>query len=1103
MKRVFLFLLAAISGGIVTAQSNIAIAIVDTPCYYNGMVVAQLPPAIPLPCSISWYYHDSSFVHNVTIPNDTIFNYRGGRIHCAANLGISGNYGSASLRYDAFSIAVTTTPQSCPTNGQGVAIANGGVAPYQYYWINNAGDTVATGSPASLYPAYYRVFAIDANGCFASEDSAYGLPIQITSTPTFSVNTAITPANCTNGTATINVAGGQNPPYTYHWANGSTAQTRTNLTFGGYPFLVTDASGCTESGTAYVWQTPNITYSYTNTPSSCNNNGSSTVFPSGGTPPYTYLWTNGQTGNPLAGIASGGYQVTVTDANGCTSNGVSTYVQNTSPVSVSGTSTTSLCTSPTGSASLTINGGLPPYTVSWVTNPVQTGTTATNLWAGYYGCQIMDANGCTQAWTAHVYNPAPDAVSATNTPSSCTVPTGTSTLTLTGTQGPYAILWNSGPAQSGLTASNLPAGLTTYTVTQGATGCNINGYVNILPAANLQVSFTTVTPACQANGSISANVTGGSNYTYFWSNGQTTQTISNLTDGLYTVTATDVSGCTISGSVNLISNSPVYVNLVVTPASCTNTSDGVLTANASGGTPPYSYAFSVPATGNVASGLAPGVYSVTATDATGCTDFASGTVNYSTNNPNCNCIVQGTVYTDLNANCVMDPGEPGIPNIQMHLTGVGYQYSNSLGQYSFTVPAGTSYLSQSIQNIYPLAPCQSNVVPITAVPTGGCTYVENFADTITELHDVKINTWSINCPVPGYNYNQTVIISNQGTGTESDIVAGYRTDGQVNPPIINGPLPFIYSAPNYYNLAAGTVSLTPQSSVSAVVGYSVPVSTPIWTYLLFQDTVAYAAPISNWLNDYSPANNVNYYQKAVVNSYDPNFKAVQPIGSGFEGNIFQTDSVLDYAVHFQNLGTFMALNIYVLDTLDADLDWTTLKPIYLSHPGTITISEGGILKADFPGINLPPKSQSEALSTGMFTYSIRRKANMPLGTEFTNSAAIYFDFNAPVITNKTLNTLFDTTGVADIASIKLVAGLRIFPNPAGNAFSIVTDFANAEAAMITVTNTQGQVVFSQEANIGSGAQQTNVNTSNLASGVYFVSLEHARGRETAKVVILK
>ena len=128
------------------------------------------------------------------------------------------------------------------------------------------------------------------------------------------------------------------------------------------------------------------------------------------------------------------------------------------------------------------------------------------------------------------------------------------------------------------------------------------------------------------------------------------------------------------------------------------------------------------------------------------------------------------------------------------------------------------------------------------------------------------------------------------------------------------------------------------------------------------------------------------------------------------------------------------------------------------------------------------------------------KNSRPLGTEFTNSAAIYFDYNAPVITNTTKNTL-SAVGIEDFAAAK--TGLKIFPNPAGQQFSVVTDFGRDENAMITVTNTQGQVVLSQNAIIGSGAQQTSVNTGNLASGIYFVTLQSATVSQTAKVVIVK
>ena len=1113
MKRILLFLVSICGITMAEAQNSVTIDVVTPPCNNDGVATAHWPALTPPPYTVGWYVANGWVYHTTMDTTDMITNLPAGLLGCQVNPNTAFTQYSNSLNVAPFTFSVSTTPAVCPTPGQGIVTITSGTGPFQYFWTQAiTGDTLGIGNPATLPPTTYHLTIVDAAGCTQTADSMgngspYPTgPIEVGYTPVFTLSTGFTPASCTNGTATVNIISGTNAPYTYAWQNGATTPTITNLVTGNYGCTVTDASGCTMSENVHVPQNPIIAVNFSSTPATClNNNGSSIAFAGGGATPYTFLWSNGSTSNTITGVAPGNYYVGVTDANNCTGSG-SIYISTSSPIVSTVTTTTSLCSAATGSATLAVSGGQPPYTINWSTFPIQTGLSATGLIAGNYSFYITDANGCVRTGNAQITNPQPVVWQTSTTPSACASSTGTASLMMIGGTPPFTTSWNTSPPQTGLTANSLPVGATYFTVTEG-NGCQKTDSIVIAPIVDLQITMNTTAPQClAANGSIATIVTGGTSYTYLWNNGTTGSSIANLAQGAYYLTVTDApSGCSKSKIAYLASSSPVTMTVADTPASCIFTNDGVLYADATGGTAPYTYTFDgFAAIGNSASGLAPQSYHwVSVVDAAGCIATASGPVGVNLANTSCYCTLTGKVFYDQNGNCTIEAGENGIQNVQMHVAGYGYQYTNSMGDYSFKVPTGNYFLNQTIQNIYPLASCQSNIIPIIATSATGCVITNNIADTLNPLHDVKINLWSVNTPVPGFLYHQTLVISNQGTVTEQDIVVGYQSDGQLNAATFTSSVPFINSGLNYWQASGGTLSLSPGNNYTSTINYNVPANIPNSTSLVFKDSTAYTSPMSNWINDYTPYNNVNYVVKIVQSSYDPNFKEVFPTGSGPEGNIFQTDSVLDYAVHFQNLGTFMAQNIYVLDTLDADLDWTTLKPIYLSHPGTITISEGGILKADFPGINLPPKSQSEALSTGMFTYSIRRKANLPLGTEFTNSAAIYFDYNAPVITNTTLNTLFDTMGVDNIKNIKQTAGLRIFPNPAGNAFSIVTDLANAEAARITVANTQGQVVFSQEANISSGAQQTNVNTSNLASGVYFVTLEHARGRETAKVVILK
>ncbi len=195
-------------------------------------------------------------------------------------------------------------------------------------------------------------------------------------------------------------------------------------------------------------------------------------------------------------------------------------------------------------------------------------------------------------------------------------------------------------------------------------------------------------------------------------------------------------------------------------------------------------------------------------------------------------------------------------------------------------------------------------------------------------------------------------------------------------------------------------------------------------------------------------------------------------------------------VHFQNLGTYFAQNIVVVDTLDSDLDWQSLRPVYSSHkPASIEISEQGVLKYTFKNINLPAEMHDAINSNGMFTYTIKTKRNLPLGTKFRNTAAIYFDYNEPVITNTTINTLYQPTGI-DNPATKDQLSFTIYPNPAKTGCSISLINKTAASVSLSIADISGRVLQSKTVKLQTGKQVISVDTDVLIAGVYFVTLHY-------------
>lgn len=1007
-----------------------------------------------------------------------------------------------SLATEAQTVSFTLTQQPCNNNGILTANFTGLTTPITVNWyfaflppvthtVNSPSDVLNNWSGETVW-----VTAIDANNQTAY--SSY-------SSPPFNINVATVPANCpTPGSATATITGGASP-YTYQWINLSTLATvgTTNpasLPSGGYKLVVTDANGCTFSNDSIqVANNSPFSVALSSTNASCTNGTVTVTGVTAGTPPYSYLWTNGATTQNIANLVMGSYGVTVTDANGCqTSNYV--YLSQTPTIMANVTSTPATCIQTNGSLTAFGSGGVPPYSYAW-SNNVNT-QSQSGVTAGMYMVTVTDANGCTGTGYGAVANTTPINATYTTVASSCTASNGSATLTVTGGAAPYTITWGTFPAQTGTTASNLAPGTYSFNIVD-ANGCVRSGSVNI-PPVNVITATLSATPASctAANGSLSVSASGGATpYTYSWSNGGTTATINSIAAGNYSVVITDNAGCSVTKSANLSSTSPVTLGFSTTQASCVYNNDGATTVVATGGTSPYTYSWTNGGSTATINNLLTGNYWATVTDANGCTASNMVYVPYNPSGNSCYCTITGTVYHDQNNNCVQDPLEPGIPNIQIHCSGFGYTYTNANGVYSFKVPTGSYTISESVLAFYPLASCQNNNIAQNVTASSGCTQTINFANVTSPIHDMHISTWDYNLPVPGFNYNMVTLISNMGTSTESTIIGGIQTDNQLSVPAFT-PSSVFTGSNNWYSISSGNLSLAPGTTQAVGISYTVPANIPLNTGLVFKDSVVHQGPISNWLNDYSPWNNVNYFTSSTVGSFDPNFKEVLPKGTGANGLISVNDSVLEYMVHFQNVGNYYAQKVVVKDTLDADLDWASMRPVYQSHPCAVTMDENGIVTFTFNNINLPAENQNPMGSNGMLTYTIKTKKNLTLGTQFTNKAGIYFDYNEPVITNTTLNTLGAPQSIPGAPGAGAV-DFAIYPNPANTQFYLNMNAAKSSAATIDITEVSGKTMAHQQVQLQAGNNNINISAHDLAAGMYFVTLRAEGKTQTKKLVIIK
>ena len=450
------------------------------------------------------------------------------------------------------------------------------------------------------------------------------------------------------------------------------------------------------------------------------------------------------------------------------------------------------------------------------------------------------------------------------------------------------------------------------------------------------------------------------------------------------------------------------------------------------------------------------------------------------------------MFADLNGNCIFDSGEQGIQNIMMHCSGFGYTFSDINGDYSFAVPTGTYTISESIQYAYPLAACQSNSISVSVTAASGCISTVDFANNINPIRDIHLIRTGINAPVPGNTYTHGLIVANDGTVNESTIQLSHTSDGQL---ALTGTSPVTFTQlspttePNWYSVISGFPTMTPGTSTIIYFDHMVPTDIPLATNVTFGDTASYMAPMSNWLNDFTPWNNIENFQATVVGSYDPNFKEVSPKGSGIEGFIATGDSVLDYVVHFQNTGTYYANKVVIIDTLDTDLDLESLHVGFSDHEYQATVSETGVLTFTFDNIHLDWQANSEMGSRGLVAYSIKQKPNLAIGTEIKNTAAIYFDYNAPVITNQTLNTIQAPLGILEEEN---QFGLTLYPNPTSGDLNLELKEAS-EIKTINIFDLQGRLVISDQADRNSSTQKISV--AHLSNGIYFIELVKIDGQK--------
>jgi len=435
----------------------------------------------------------------------------------------------------------------------------------------------------------------------------------------------------------------------------------------------------------------------------------------------------------------------------------------------------------------------------------------------------------------------------------------------------------------------------------------------------------------------------------------------------------------------------------------------------------------------------------------------------------------GVVYRDDNQNGIQEPGEPPLPNTKvLGVLSENLTLTDSAGRYNlvFDLPADT---------VRAIAPVAYNSIQPPHRLVNGIRQNQDFGvwfqPNVTDLGISATHTAAMR---PGFDNSFHLRVSNTGTVPVAATV-GLRLPADVQylgaqpaPDLVlgdslvwlNADIPFL-----------GSADFAVQIQLSSTI--------PLGTLLTFHSTVL---PENT---DQNSADNTFALETTVVGAYDPNDKQVWP-GDHITPDDVAAGVPLRYTIRFQNTGTYPAERVRLVDTLDADLDLSTLSVLGASHPFTWQIKAGHVLEILFDQILLPDSNSNEAASHGFFSFSIAAKRALPIGTPLLNQAAIYFDYNSPIYTNTAYTQVSFESSVSNPDDPTLF--LHIFPNPVSTKCTVQSPSHNGT---LTLYNAAGILLQVWK----DCPEQVEINMQGVVNGLYYFRWEKGRDFVIKAVVV--
>jgi large repetitive protein len=654
-------------------------------------------------------------------------------------------------------------PASAQNSNDGSAQVNiqGGSEPYTITWTGAAsGSQVANTAGIftinNLLPGVYSIAVTDNNGC--TETCSFNI-----NSPdcNISITTQVTNPGC-NGTIpgsivlTINNATG---PLNFTWnidsLNGQ--QNPSGLLAGTYAVTVAEAGNCSASTSLTLVNNPGTTLNCTvlNSVSAFGaSDGAANILFSGGAPGYTLSWSGPITGShsstesgshQLNNLPAGTYQLTLTDAQNCSSN-CSFIINNPACnlVITASAESPSCHGGADGAISLNITNGGDTLSFDWNLEALDGIQNPSNLVAGTYIVSVTDEFNCSAVDTITLSQPTPLSLNCAQleATSAAGATDGRATISFAGGTAPYIISWaGAASGQDTLTMagtdtlSNLPAGSYAITLTD-ANNCSINcSFVIQNAACNFSLQLVSTNPTCHDanNGSILISMVNGSSpFQFNWNIDSLdgAQNATGLRAGIYSITVTDNAGCSATATDTLISPQILAINCAsLNPTSSAGSADGSASVTVDGGTAPYTIQWTGPANGSrplaeagpgIITNLPAGSYSVTVTDNNGCQQICSFNIasaactmllNGVATNPNCHGATNGAISLNVSSFVAPLQFNWNIDQLdgQQNPTGLG------IGVYSVTVTDATGCLRTASFTLTQPQPLNINCIPTQAV----------------------------------------------------------------------------------------------------------------------------------------------------------------------------------------------------------------------------------------------------------------------------------------------------------------------------------------------------------------------------------------------------